>query len=361
MSARKPLSWSIPPRPLASPLLGARLGATALAGALAAAALGCNAGHAAPREEPTPRATSDASERKPETTRAEPAPVASAAPPQVDACAKVSCGPLERCEGGACTSACPAGEVYVPPTPAEGFVMGGGLMMTSHPERLTKGHQPNSDRPHQVVLTKPFCMDATEVTVEAYEACVNERGCTLPSRARRFMMYPSKKRHPVNVVDWKQARHFCQSLGKSLPTEAQWEWAATGGKPDRYPWGNEEPTCEHADYTAGPLSHPAGDHGCHGGGPSEVASHPKGDKVWPSGHIHDLSGNVWEWTLDNFSSFKEGTVTDPLVTTSEDLPHVVRGGGWNRSHTGILARFRGASRVDYQVPGLGFRCVRNPA
>jgi formylglycine-generating enzyme required for sulfatase activity len=41
--------------------------------------------------------------------------------------------------------------------------------------------------------------------------------------------------------------------------------------------------------------------------------------------------------------------------------HVVRGGGWNRSHRGIQNQFRGGAVVDYQVPGLGFRCVRNPS
>ena len=43
-----------------------------------------------------------------------------------------------------------------------------------------------------------------------------------------------------------------------------------------------------------------------------------------------------------------------------DLTHVVRGGGWNRSHRGIMAWFRGAAIYTYKVPGLGFRCVRNP-
>lgn len=205
----------------------------------------------------------------------------------------------------------------------------------------------------------PFCMDATEVSVAEYARCIEHSGCEKPYRSSAFHTYPDKTKHPINVVTFPMASHFCASLDKHLPTEAQWQWAATGGDNRPYPWGNDAPTCEHADYTFGPIDRPAGDFGCRGGGPSPVGSMPKGDKQWPSGAIHDLAGNVWEWTLDTYWPFTSDKAIDPLQTKPNGL-HSIRGGGWNRSAKGLDPKFRGSARIDYHVPGLGFRCVRNP-
>ncbi len=275
------------------------------------------------------------------------------------------CDGLSTCnaEKGSCESACPKGEVYVPPTGPDGFTMG-------------SAEQGARDKPHNVVLTRPFCMDVTETTVSAYKECVEQKGCTLPRNELRWSTYPDKPDYPVNKVDWEQAKWFCEQHGKSLPTEAQWEWAATGGDGRKWPWGNEAPTCDHADFIQGEYPHNpncegaakgyrrcngAPDAGCGGGGPSAVGSHAKGAKVWPGGAIHDLSGNLWEWVLDNLEPYKAGSKeVDPVHLSRIEAVHGVRGGGWNRSHRGILASFRGGAVWDYQVSGLGFRCVRNP-
>jgi formylglycine-generating enzyme required for sulfatase activity len=251
--------------------------------------------------------------------------------------------------------------VYVPPTPPEGFTMGRGKIPYGFGK--LKGGAPGNgiaDTPHKVVLTRPFCMDATEVTVRAIVRCVKEQGCKEPSIFDRWATYPKKLDYPVNMVEWHIAREYCEKQGQSLPTEAQWEWAATGGDGRDWPWGNETPTCEHADFTQGELPSPGGDAGCHGGGPSPVGTHTKGDRVLPTGRIHDLAGNVWEWTLDSYSRFTKDPQTDPVRLVEGDLTHVVKGGGWNRSHRGIMSWFRGAAIHTYKVPGLGFRCVRNP-
>jgi formylglycine-generating enzyme required for sulfatase activity len=272
------------------------------------------------------------------------------------------CLDIERCdaEKAACVPGCPKGMVYVPATGPEGFMMGKNLMEGSEGKNLGKGHIANTDIPHRVVLTKPFCLDQSEVTVRDYKVCMKDQGCRKPDLEHRFVMWPDHDDYPVNCVSWHDAVHYCGTVGKTLPTEAQWEWAATGGDGRAYPWGNEKPSCEHADYVPGVLGHPAGDAGCGMGGPSPVGSHPKGDKLWPDGPIHDLAGNVWEWCLDNYRPYKREPQTDPLVWLSKDLPHSLRGGGWNRSHQGIKAAFRGAGTADYRVPGLGFRCALNP-
>jgi formylglycine-generating enzyme required for sulfatase activity len=302
----------------------------------------------APQAAPVPAAVQTASM---ETTKA-PAPE--------PACPR-ACFDIERCEAGACVPACPEGEVYVPATGPEGFKMGRGLATFGFGSRKSgNGGKGRADTPHKVVLTRPFCMDQNEVTAGQMKQCVQDKGCKAPQRTDRWVTYPDKPDHPVNLVDWKMSKYYCEQYGKSLPTEAQWEWAATGGDGRDFPWGNEEPTCEHTDFTQAILISPGGDSGCHGGGPSKVGTHVKGDKIWPSGAIHDLAGNVWEWVLDSYRPYSGKDEVDPL----HDYPHlanrVVRGGGWNRSGRGVMAAFRGGAIWTYKVPGLGFRCVRNP-
>jgi formylglycine-generating enzyme required for sulfatase activity len=257
--------------------------------------------------------------------------------------------------------ACPGDEVYIPRTPAEGFTLGRGKIPYGFGKRGGTPANGIADAPHKVVLTRPFCMDANELTVRAMVKCVKEQGCREPSVSDRWATYPHKLDYPVNMVEWDIAKDYCEKQGQSLPSEAQWEWAAAGGDGRDWPWGNETPTCEHADFTAANLPSPGGDAGCHGGGPSAVATHPKGDRIWPGGKIHDLAGNVWEWTLDSYARYTTEPQVDPVHGAGNlDQTHMVRGGGWNRSHRGIMTWFRGAAIHTYKVPGLGFRCVRNP-
>ena len=272
------------------------------------------------------------------------------------------CLSIERCDAQhvACAPACPEGEVYIPATGPEGFKMGRGYLSREGHAKFGKGHLPDSDKPHNVVLTKPFCMDANEVTVKQLIPWVEAGKSAPPHVGRNFVTYPKLVDHPVNSYSWPEAKAFCEGHDKSLPTEAQWEWAAGGRDGHVYPWGDEAPTCELADYTPGILPRPSANAGCHGGGPSAVGSHPGGDRVWPTGHLHDMAGNVWEWCLDNYKPYSGNDEVDPNHLENDTQVHVVRGGGWNRSGDGIRVSFRGGARYDYWVPGLGFRCVRNP-
>ena len=317
------------------------------------AAMGCDAGAAGPSAPPADESTSvSSSTAATSAATGSSASSSSASAGSAPVAAATTCEPaclsIERCEGGGCVPACPDGEVYVPATGPKGYTMGGELL------------EPAPARGHTVVLSKPFCMDATEVTVAAYKACVDAGACEAARTWGMWINYPKLSDHPVNKVHWNHAKNYCAWRKQSLPSEAQWEWAASGGDGRKWAWGNDTPTCEHADFTPGNLSGPSSDDGCHGGGTSPVGSHPKGDKIWPDGRIHDLSGNVWEWCLDNHLALGHSLETDPVHTTRENASHVVRGGGWNRSGRGIRVDYRGGSPVDYQVPGLGFRCVRNP-
>jgi formylglycine-generating enzyme required for sulfatase activity len=233
--------------------------------------------------------------------------------------------------------------VWIPPTSADGFVMGKGI----------KGE-------HRVVLTHGFCMDANEVTVREYTRCIEAGACREPWRGDPWSTYPAKLDEPVNMVSWTKSHAYCVWAGGRLPSEAEWEWAATGPDQTTYPWGNEpEPSCEYVDYTkyGAPKWAAGADVGCGGGGPSPVGTHPKGDKVWPGGNLHDMAGNVWEWVEDSFIPYSTDPQTDPVVRQDSSV-HGIRGGGWNRSYAGMVVTYRGAATFTYQVPALGVRCVR---
>src|SRR5262249_22663016 len=138
-----------------------------------------------------------------------PAPPAPAPPaPPEDRCAAVRCLSIEKCDPatGACAPNCPAGEVYIPPTGPQGFTMGKGFTMHGGNKTFAKGHSPDSDIPHKVVLTKPFCMDETEVTVRAMKACVDEGRCDAPKIYEVRANYPGKLDHPVNETSWPKAK-----------------------------------------------------------------------------------------------------------------------------------------------------------
>jgi formylglycine-generating enzyme required for sulfatase activity len=286
-------------------------------------------------------------------------PAASPEPAAKAACTP-GCSSIERCEQGRCVPSCPAGEVYVPATGERGFEMG-------------RGRRGAFDQRHTVVLTKPFCMDQTEVTVRAYRACVEAGKCTIPQLLDANSNYRAEFRHddhPLNMVNWQQASTYCAGRGQALPTEAQFEWAAGHGDGRSYPWGNDEPTCDsgHADFTPGgtPKTDPAGDHGCHGGNTSPVRAHARGRSSWPAGDLYDLGGNVWEWTADCYLAHPDGAQVDPSPQKHEKLAgdcymRALRGGGWNRSKQAMHPWWRAGSKRTYRVPGLGFRCVRNPS
>ena len=222
---------------------------------------------------------------------------------------------------------CPAGMALVP---------GGSFVMLNRPER---------------VVVDELCIDVTEVTVAAYAECMRRGLCgaasttvawpgitpELRATASAFCNgnRPDRQDHPLNCVDWYQADGFCRARHRRLLTEEEWEWAARGGvKGTRYPWGMADPSDQLCWDRAGDDPQ----------GTCPVSAFPAGDS--PQG-LHDLAGNVSEWTSSLFS------------TGSRD--RVNRGGGWHIDNPSyVRATDRSSNHPRFRDFFLGFRCARRP-
>ena len=210
-----------------------------------------------------------------------------------------------------------------------------------------KTSAPNERPPHPVVVPS-FWMDKNEVTVAAYRACVAARGCAAPTAKSPGCTYDlNDPELPITCVHWKDADAFCRAAGKRLPREAEWEYAARGTSSVRYPWGGPGPNCA----AAVTLQHEATGRSCSGRRPARVGTHPAGASVFG---IHDLSGNVEEWTADWYvENLAEGA--SPRAGAS----HVLRGGGWLSTPSMSRTTSRGWGSSLEAGPNIGFRCARD--
>lgn len=233
-------------------------------------------------------------------------------------------------------------------------------------------------RPHLVVLS-PFFMAGTEVTVNEFRAAGpaplqlwggrgsgdTRESCTFSATAG-----PSEEL-PVTCVSFSDAHAYCAALGGDLPTEAQFEYVASGRIGALFPWGQDEPSCTDAIYgRAGygpfaqfaapckPLRPP--------GGPAPPGSGLRDRLALPGGTIVDLAGNVREWSRDLWNRVDEacwerlGALRDPrcaTVSSSDGLLVTVRGGAWVQQPKEMESHVR--SGVDPNTDNIetGFRCV----
>jgi formylglycine-generating enzyme required for sulfatase activity len=168
--------------------------------------------------------------------------------------------------------------------------------------------------------------------------------------------------HPVVHVSWNDAVAYCQWAGRRLPTEAQWEFAARGGRErSRYPWGDE------LDPSAGwPCNiwqgrFPTTNTGADGFGTTAPARHyrPNGYGLW------QVVGNVWEWCADWYDPryYEISPVEQPGGPASGSA-RVLRGGSY-LCHDSYCNRYRVAARSantpDSSMGNTGFRTVSRDA
>ncbi len=208
----------------------------------------------------------------------------------------------------------------------------------------------SNEQPTHQVTVADFEILRHEVTVAQYRACVNAGVCTAANDEDGWGRSRNDD-HPVRGVSWLQARTFAQWVGADLPTEAQWEFAATSrGNDQRYPWGNEAPDCDRAHH-----------YGCHPPLTSTICTHPTGHTAEG---VCDMAGNVWEWVLDNYHATYDGAPADgsawcDAVDCADDgQPRVWKGGDYLSDVTKLRASARGNYGADAQQPWMGFRLAR---
>ncbi len=198
------------------------------------------------------------------------------------------------------------------------------------------GGQSEENTPVHEVFVASFFMDKTEVTVDAYTPCVKSGTCKPMGSDNPFCnsKFTDRGKHPANCVDWKDADAFCKSVGKRLPTEREWEYAARGGSEQHlYSWGDAEPSTSNCCYM-------------HMGGTCEVGAYAKG-----AFGLLDMTGNVWEWTSSWFAPYPD--------EAAEGRFKVYRGGSWSRRfpkwmHNDLRNRYQ----LHEHSASLGIRCAK---
>ncbi len=209
----------------------------------------------------------------------------------------------------------------------------------------------DNERPEHEVHLNSYWIDKYEVSNAQYGMCVRDGSCTIPknpsfSSTGQYEGFARNNHFPVVYVNWEQAKTYCEWVGGSLPTEAQWEKAARGTDGRKYPWGNESPSCDKANYN------PAFSRACKGN-TSEVGSYPAG--VSPYGAM-DMAGNVWEWVLDWYGFYNEAEKDNPQGPGTGDN-RVARGGSWYFNYRSIRSASRRYVSPTYTYDDFGFRCV----
>jgi formylglycine-generating enzyme required for sulfatase activity len=207
----------------------------------------------------------------------------------------------------------------------------------------------DDERPRHLVMLDAYAMDVHEVTVGRYSTFLKKSGRMPPL----FWDTVDPNEHadrPVIGVDWEDANAYCRWVGKRLPTEAEWEHAARGTDERRYPWGNQTPTSEFANYGLG-------------------ARFSYGQTLMPVGHydkgkspygLHDMAGNVWEWVQDWYgANYYEISDKHNPPGPEEGQFKVLRGGSWSELPKYLLTYGRFKLPPNTRNSYIGFRCAQS--
>jgi iron(II)-dependent oxidoreductase len=196
------------------------------------------------------------------------------------------------------------------------------------------------------VFVAPFYMDKYEVTnAQYYEFCkATDRKLPEFWGMEEFHSGANHPNHPVVGVAWQDAKAYAEWRGKRLPTEAEWEYAARGGL-----GGKSYPNGEQLEDTAANFNR------------SGFAGTVAVGRFPANGYgLHDMSGNVWEWTADRYGVDYYGS--SPFQNPKgpeEGRFRVIRGGGWHSGPYCNRVYYRNALLPQWVDFAVGFRCAKD--
>lgn len=217
-------------------------------------------------------------------------------------------------------------------------------------------------RPMHVVALDAYLIDKHPVTNRMFSLFLNAMGNQTEdgikwyddtaNRARLrwsgecWLVMRNYASHPIVSVSWYGAAAYCHWVGGRLPTEAEWEKAARGLDDRIYPWGDQSPSFEFANYQ-----------GCKEC-TSPVGNFPNGASSFG---VLDMAGNVWEWVNDwyGYDYYAHSLSINPRGPET-GVAKVVRGGSWFNIERHLKVSYRSYSNPGTRTANLGFRCVVDP-
>jgi len=198
------------------------------------------------------------------------------------------------------------------------------------------------EKPRKSIFIDNFSINKYCVTNEEYDKFLSSTSYKKPKDFDENLI--NKPNHPVVNISYLDAIEFCKFYNVSLPTEAQWEKAAKGKKNFTYPWGHEFTNINanighaHQDTTA-------------------VDEYDNGKTL---DGIYNMSGNVWEWCLDDFCEdfYQLENDENPIASCNNDLK-VIRGGSFDFVQNAARVSFRFNAHFNISANNIGFRVVKN--
>lgn len=211
----------------------------------------------------------------------------------------------------------------------------------------------NDEKPQHRVYLDAFWIDKYEVMNAQYKKCVDAGKCKLPNSTEsstREQYYGNSQHdnYPVLNVPWEYANQYCTWAQKVLPTEAQWEKAASWDEAKKekriYPWGNT--------FDKNLLN--SGDGGQ--GDTTAAGTYLLGVSYYGA---LDMAGNAWEWVVDWYDAnyYKNSPQRNPKNDATGQY-HVVRGGAWSSITSGVRTTNRPNSNPDPWDVLVSFRCAQ---
>lgn len=221
------------------------------------------------------------------------------------------------------------------------YVDSGSFLMGATEEQTQQGNFFYDEVPVHKVHLSPYYMAATEVTQAQWKAVMNTESA-----------YFKGDNLPVEQVSWADAMAFCEKLSEAtgkkytLPTEAQWEFAARGGNlGEGYVYGGSDSL---------------GEVGWYGENIRIKPPHPVGEKNANELGLYDMSGNIWEWCQDWYRDYySEEDAVNPQGP-QQGSHRVTRGGSWGSGDWDCRVSRRSHADPGSRNRDLGFRVVCLP-